>query len=228
MKRTLDLRTLSPKTFYIASGLVAVLGAGATYTAYTGLSTAETRVAALRGEARDEKDVKAELAKTQTQIEELRTKLRHLEEGVPSFAYIPTMTRELETVGRSHGIEVLGIRPMPAPATAKKDDGEAKTKPAYEELTIAVKGRGDYGSVMRFVQALTRFPKIVEVRMLTLEPKIDTKNPLARPLLDADIEMRAYAFKDAEPAAKITTARAPREGQRRVAAATERGPRDAS
>lgn len=203
MKRGFDLKALSPRTFYIASGFVAVVGAGGMYTAYSGLTEAETRVATLRHEARDEKEVKAELAKTKGAIEELRTKLKHLEEGVPSFAYIPTMTRELETVGRSHGIEVLGIRPMPAPVnTSKKDDGTTKVKPAYEELTIAVKGRGDYGDVMRFVQALTRFPKIVEVRMLTLSPKIDSQHPLARPVLDADIELRAYAFKDTEPAAQ--------------------------
>ena len=203
MRKGFDLKTLSPRTFYIASGLVAVLGAGGMYTAYSGLTESETRVAALRHEARDEKEVKAELEKTKVAIEGLRTKLKHLEEGVPSFAYIPTMTRELETVGRSHGIEVLGIRPMPAPAdTSKKDDGAPKVKPAYEELTIGVKGRGDYGAILRFVQALTRFPKIVEVRMLTLSPKIDSDHPLAAPKLDADIELRAYAFKDTEPAAE--------------------------
>ncbi len=39
--------------------------------------------------------------------------------------------------------------------------------------------------------------------MLTLSPKLDAKNPLATPELDADIELRAYAFKDDAPAAKV-------------------------
>ena len=190
---------LQPKTFFLAAGLVAVVGAGAIYTAYTGLTEADGRVAALRREARDEKTVRAELAKTQAAIGELSAKLRHLEEGVPSFAYIPSMTRELETVGRADGLEVLGIRPMVSPPSG--DDKEPKgAKKAYEELTIAVRGRGSYGAVKRFLQGLTRFPKIVEVRTLTLAPKTEPGKTDAAPKLDADITIRAYAFKDAAPA----------------------------
>ena len=191
---------LSPKTFFFAAGLVAVLGAGAMYMAYSNLGEMDAKVASLRKEARDEKEVQAQLEKTGVAIEGLRKKLNHLEEGVPQFAYIPTMTRELESAGRARGIEVLGVRPMPTQET-KKDDGERPERKAYQELTIQVKGRGSYGSVMRFVQSLTRFPKIVEVRMLTLSPKIDSAAPLASPQLDADIELRAYAFKDDAPAA---------------------------
>ena len=192
---------VNPKSFFVASGLIAVVGAGAMYFAYTGLGEMEAKVATLRKDAKDEKEVTAQLEKTGVVIEELRGKLRHLEEGVPQFAYIPSMARELESAGKSHGIEVLGVRPMPAPAESKKIEGDRPSRKAYEELVIQVKGRGSYGSVMRFVQSLTRFPKIVEVRMLTLSPKIDTKNPLASPVLDADIELRAYAFKDTAPAA---------------------------
>ncbi|RYG69203.1 hypothetical protein EON77_14880, partial [bacterium] len=189
--------SIHPKTFFVASGVVAVLGAGAMYFAYTGLGEMDSKVASLRKEARDTKEVQAQLEKTGVTIEGLRKKLDHLEEGVPSFAYIPTMTRELESAGRSRGIEVLGIRPVPAPP---KKDGEKADRQPYQEFTIQVKGRGSYGSVMRFVQALTKFPKIVEVRMLTLSPKIDSATPLASPKLDADIELRAYAFKDDAPA----------------------------
>lgn len=190
---------LSPKTFFIASGLVAVLGAGAMYMAYTGLGEMDAKVATLRKEARDEKEVQAQLEKTGVAIEGLRKKLNHLEEGVPQFAYIPTMTRELESAGRARGIEVLGVRPMPS--SEVKKDGERPERKPYQELTFQVKGRGSYGAVMRFVQSLTRFPKIVEVRMLTLSPKINSDAPLASPKLDADIELRAYAFKDDAPAA---------------------------
>ena len=194
---------INPKTFFIASGVIFVAGAGAMYTAYAGLGEAESRVAALRKEARDEKEVTAQLAKTGKAIETLRGKLHHLEAGVPQFAYIPSMTKELEAMGRGRGIEILGIRPMPAPAASKKTEGEKPERKAYQELTIAVKGRGSYGAVMRFIQALTRFPKIVEVRMLTLSPKLDPNAPPGNPVLDADIELRAYAFKDDAPAAKV-------------------------
>ncbi len=192
---------MNPKTFFVASGVIAVAGAGAMYTAYSSLGEMESKVATLRKEAKDEKEVQAQLQKTGATIEGLRGKLKHLEEGVPQFAYIPSMTRELEAMGRGRGIHILGIRPLPTP-TSKKDEGQRPERKAYQELTIQVKGRGTYGSVMRFIQALTRFPKIVEVRMLTLSPKVDTKAPLASPLLDAEIELRAYAFKDAAPDAK--------------------------
>ncbi|MER3496675.1 MAG: hypothetical protein C4320_07850, partial [Armatimonadota bacterium] len=188
----------NPKMLFLASGVVAVAGAGLVYTTYMGLSEAEARVAALRQQARDEKAVRRELASAASDIAVLRAKLRHLEEGVPPFAYVPSMAKELELTGRSHGLEILGVRPMPDPA-AKKDAGDRKSAPPYQEMIIAVKARGSYGSVMRFVQSLTTFQKIVAVRMLTLSPKVKSDNPMGAPSLDADIEIRAYVFKDAAP-----------------------------
>lgn len=213
---------LSPKTFFFAAGFVAVLGAGAMYMAYSNLGEMDAKVASLRKEARDEKEVQAQLEKTGVAIESLRKKLNHLEEGVPQFAYIPTMTRELESAGRARGIEVLGVRPIPTPES-KKEEGERPERKAYQELTIAVKGRGSYEAVMRFVQSLTRFPKIVEVRMLTLSPKIDSEAPLASPKLDADIELRAYAFKDDAPAASAEKVGGEKVAAEKVAARSGQG-----
>lgn len=196
--------TVSPKALFVASGLVALLGAGGVYTSFTGLSDEEAKVAALRTKVRDEKDVRLELEKTTTDVVGLRAKLKHLEEGVPNFAYIPSMAKELELAGRSHGIEVLGVRPVADPAAKKEVAGEKKTRKAYEELTIQVKGRGSYTAIANFVRSLTNFPKIVAVRMLTLTPKASSEDPFAAPKLDADIEIRAYAFKDSGPAAEAS------------------------
>ena len=52
---------VSPKLLYVATGLVAVLGAGAVYLQFSALGDEEAKVAALRTQARDEKEIRAEL-----------------------------------------------------------------------------------------------------------------------------------------------------------------------
>jgi Tfp pilus assembly protein PilO len=124
--------------------------------------------------------------------------LKHLEEGIPDFAYIPSLMTELEKAGKQFGIKILGVRPIPKPMTpGKKGDSSKK---AYEELAIEVKGFGNYGSVMRFVNSLQQFPKIVAARSVQLTPKADPGQ--MRPDLDVVVELRAYVFPEAKPADK--------------------------
>jgi Tfp pilus assembly protein PilO len=87
------------------------------------------------------------------------------------------------------------------PTTNKHNE---KKKSAYTELNVNVKARGGYADTLRFLNALKVFPKIVAVRTLSIVPKVggaDAKKTDA-PILEIDLELRAYAFKEDEPVKK--------------------------
>ncbi|MBC8065219.1 MAG: type 4a pilus biogenesis protein PilO [Chlorobia bacterium] len=171
-----------------------VIGLGASYFGYSQVTNVQGEVSALKTEVKDEKEVQAELDKAKATLDECAVKLQHLEQGVPQLAYVPTLMTELEKAGKQFGIKVLGVRPIAKQATPTKIEGEldAPKKKAYEEMTIEVKGIGSYGSVMRWVNALQQFPKIVAARSVTLSPKVEPgKTDLT---LDVTVELRAYVF----------------------------------
>lgn len=183
-------RSRAPQLFLILAAVALAAGAGGTFLQYQELSDKWDKVAELKREARDPKDIQADLDKTREELVKSKTELEHLEKSVPAFAYIPTMLRELEQFGKQNGIEVLGVRPIPKP---EPKDKKKKKREAYEEIAIEVKGRGDFKSSQQFVTALQKFPKIVGVRSVSLQPKSEPGEAVSR-RLDMTIELRAYLF----------------------------------
>lgn len=189
-------RSPNPKTYMIMAIGTFVIGLGASYFGYSRVTGVQGEVSALKTEVKDEKEVQAELDKAKSTLDECALKLQHLEQGVPQLAYVPTLMTELEKTGKQFGIKVLGVRPVVKQAAPAKIEGQeelgAPKKKAYEEMTIEVKGIGSYGSVMRWVNALQQFPKIVAARSVTLSPKVEPgKADLS---LDVTVELRAYVF----------------------------------
>ncbi len=182
-------RQPNPRLYMGLAVLTLVAGSGATYYQLGLMNEQASRVEKLRVDTRPEEQIRKDLAASQTQLAECVQQLTHLEQGVPSFAYVPTMLAELEKLGSDTGIQVLGVRPMVA-QVAK--DGKKK-KSAYQALDIEVKGRGDYNSVLKFVLALQTFPKIVEARMINLTPK-NEDGQTGTPKLDVEIHLRTYVF----------------------------------
>jgi len=185
------------------AGGTLLLGLIASHFGYSQMSEVEGEVAALKTEVKDEREVQAELDKAKGTLDECLAKLQHLEEGIPTFAYVPTLMTELERTGKAHGIKVLGVRPVikPVVPTLKSEDGSTTVaKKAYDELTIEVKGFGSYGSVMRWVNGLQQFPKIVAARSVQLAPKPDPTTKGTS--LDMTVELRAYVFKQPQDAVK--------------------------
>lgn len=185
--------------FWALMTVLAVIGGGALVALrFSSVGNDRQRVAALRAETQDEELVQGQLAHSQKELDLARLKLQHLEQGIPTTAYIPTLLFELEKIGKDSGIKVIGVRPMPKPpqsAVAKQAGAESTevSRPAYEELNIEVKGRGNYASVMRFVDALRSFPKIVAARTVTVTPGLDPKNAI-NGQLEVAVELRAYLF----------------------------------
>lgn len=195
----MNKRGPNPKVFLILTVLTVLAGSGLSYMQYSAYTAVKDDVQQLRANAKDPVQVQQELDEVIMRVNDTRAKLTHLEAGVPEMEYVPTLLKELEKLGKECGIEVTGVRPVPVQpkpvVKAENSESQKAVRKPYNELDIEVKGRGSYGSVMRFINGLTTFPKIVAARTLSMQPKVDTKNGLnAAPKLDVTIELRSYLF----------------------------------
>jgi Tfp pilus assembly protein PilO len=153
------------------------------------------------------------LAETELRFKEDRDKLKFLESSLPSMAYVPTLLKQIERLGKDTKNTVRGVRPEMAPKTpvrpaVRRTDPEAgeggdgpreeKPKPPepYDRLTIQVALTGRYQDYQMFLQELTRFPKIVAVDRVQLRPRFDHENPAASPRLDVDMQLTAFILKN--------------------------------
>lgn len=188
----------NPKVFMILTVVTLLAGSGLGYMQFNALSSVRANVEELKKTAKDPSEVQKDLDAVVARLNDTRAKLTHLEAGVPEMEYVPTMLKELEKLGKQCGIEVTGVRPVPVqvkPAVKSENTESVKAaRKPYNELEIEVKGRGNYGSVMRFINGLTVFPKIVAARMVSMQPKIDAKSTGAAPKLDVTISLRSYLF----------------------------------
>lgn len=185
----------NPKIFLAMAAGTVLVGGGLCYMQWGSLSDQQAANEKIKAEVKPTTEVQKMLADSQAKLTAMTTNLKHLEEGVPDFAYVPTLLSELEKWGKDNGIQVLGVRPMPKPVTAKDKDktsGDRPRKKVYEELDIEVKGRGSYGDTMRFMTSLEKFPKIIAARTITMTPKNDANGTTQG--LDLVIEIRAYVF----------------------------------
>ncbi len=170
---------------------VVAIGGGLVYWQWGNRADAQQRLASLQSKMPDEQQLQNDLTESQTKLEESRFRLEHLEKALPTVAYVPTLLKELELVGRESNLIVTGVRPVPAQRT----DGDAEVKP-YEELEIDITGQGNYRAVMTLVSSLQGFPKVLAVRTVSLTPRQD---PNAKPgELDATVRLKAYMFKPDE------------------------------
>lgn len=183
-------RTPKPTVFLILIGVTILAGAGSAFLLWGRIQSSMQEIAILKRDAREPEELEKELAGVAAQVDESRTRLAHLERNVPQFAYIPTMLRELEHMGRSKGIEVFGARPVPIAVDPKAK----KKRPPYEELTIEVKGRGTYHDALEFIDALKTFPKVVAARSVTIVPNTAANREQNNGTLDITVELRAYVF----------------------------------
>lgn len=191
-------KSSTPQIFFILAALTLAAGTGATIFQWSEIGDKTEQLAQLKKDVRDPKDIQAEFDQTSTKVAESKANLDHLEQGVPAFAYVPTMLKELETFGKQNGIEVLGVRPIPKPET--KDKYGKRKKEAYEEIAIEVKGRGNFKSVKSFITALEKFPKIVSARSVSMQPNTSPQSSgpavaaNATKKLDVTVELRAFLF----------------------------------
>lgn len=173
------------------------------------------------------------IAQTQRDSEnrylDTRAQIRFLESSVATQDYVPTLLKQIEHLGKSVHLNVIGVRPRenssakvkkkPAAAegTQTASAGSAapvaKAEPAakpYDELSIDLQLEGNYMDALDFLYKLTSFPKIVAVNTVQMTPSSVTGS-VGSPKLSIDINVTAFVLKEIPPAANqpaAATARA--------------------
>ncbi len=164
------------------------------------------------------------IAKTQRDSEnryiDTRAQIRFLESSVATQAYVPTLLKQIEHMGKSVNLRVIGVRPQvenaapkrPEPAEGdESSEGSSAAKKGppkpYDELKIDLQLEGTYMHALDFLYKLTSFPKIIAVNTVQMSP-CRSDRPSASPRLTIDINVTAYVFKETPRPAKKQTAAA--------------------
>lgn len=176
------------KSVMLLAVAVIAIGGGLVYWQYSARSSAEQRVQAIEAEMPNEQEIQNDLQESQMQLAEYRTQLEHLEKSVPSIAYVPTLLRELEIMGKENDIVVTGVRPVPV--SLSTDDPEEKP---YQELEIDITGQGTYAAVLNMIGAIQVFPKVMALKTVNLAPRQGAQTRTKE--LDVTIRVKAYVFK---------------------------------
>lgn len=169
---------------------VLLIGGGLVYWQWGSRSAAAQRVATIESELLNEEELQNDLQKSQLDLEKYSADLEHMERGVPSIAYVPTLLQELESTGSANNLTVTGVRPVPMTASMAVNQED---KP-YQELEIDITGLGTYRSLMSVVDALKTFPKVLAVRTVSVTPRQDLQSNSRE--LNCSIRLRAYVFKE--------------------------------
>lgn len=158
---------------------------------------------------------------SQNRFIDTRAQIRFLESSVATQDYVPTLLKQIEHLGRSVNLKVVGVRPKidnapkiatPPPAEAGKSasaaDGTPAPKPEppkpYDELSIDLRLEGSYMNALDFLYRLTSFPKIIAVNSVQMAPT-EVMGLVGSPKLTIDISVTAFVFKQIPASAKKTT-----------------------
>lgn len=188
------------------------------------------KIRSIDGErAEVEKQVRESQMVAQTQRDsenkylDTRAQIRCLESSVSTQAYVPTLLKQIERLGRSVHLNIIGVRPKAPDANAKlaqkmaseaggqagADPNAAATKPEppkpYDELEVDLELEGGYMNALDFLYRLTSFPKILAVNSVQMTPGIGL-NVSESPRLSIKINATAFVFKEASPSKRKSAA----------------------
>lgn len=156
------------------------------------------------------------IVKQLTEIEQdyldAQAKLGILESGVSTKAYVPTLLRQLEEMGKSVNLRVVGVRPkapevIAAASESSSDDKSSssssnkKKEEPYDKLNIEIDVNGKYWDVARFLRQITSFPKIIAVNDLQVNP-LAQGDIAGSPMLSVKFNTTAFILKETAPVKK--------------------------
>jgi Tfp pilus assembly protein PilO len=155
---------------------------------------------------------------------QLQARLLVLEPALPSSAYMPTFLRQIERLAGETNNRIASIRPKPKKGAAKSsavkvndETGEvmkpstaaekgqeekknaengkdAKSKIPYDYSPIELKVEGNYRTILEFLQALQRFPKMIAVNDIDFMPRTGGSEQRS-PELTATMDLTAVVTK---------------------------------
>lgn len=192
------------------------------------MKSLDSELASKQKEVQDSKKIALTLQQSKLDYLDARAQIRCLESSVSTQAYVPTMLKQLEYLGKSVNLKVLSVRPQPVAetqstrtlssgaqaangnvegASQEKQDAsnpnaaaaqKKETKP-YDELPVEIEVAGSYMNALDFLYRLTSFPKIISVNSLQVSPTGQTE-PLRSPDLDIKLSVTAFVFKTGQSA----------------------------
>jgi len=227
----LSLRPSSKGVTVLIIVVVLVLFGGvlAYVAAYGKLQTATEELRKKERTVEESRQIVHKLEKSRLDYFDACSQVRYLESSVSTRDYVPTMLKQVERLGKSVNLRVLGVRPqqeslMPATRTvssgakaaegnvegasqnAKGQEAAAQKPKPYDELNVDMEIEGSYMNALSFVYRLTRFPKIVAVNKMEMLPSKDAMT-LTSPRLKVKITLTAFILKEEKkaPAAATST-----------------------
>ncbi|HWP31258.1 MAG TPA: type 4a pilus biogenesis protein PilO [Fimbriimonadales bacterium] len=205
----------SPTPFIVLTFVLFVTASALGYWQYTKMSSVQSNVEKLSNDLQNAQQLQAKALRVKLILAESLEKLQHLEAGVSTAAYVPTLLKELESVGRSCNLEIIGVRPLPMNTDKKKKKSDDENKSSetiqrkpYQELDLEVKSQGSFQNQMLFLQRLQDFPKIVGVQSVSINPKMG-KDGKTISSLEAVFVIRVYVFTILNPAAALQNSTRP-------------------
>lgn len=203
----------APKYFYMVVGLIAVALVAAGWFAHATrrakLTALQETLQAKRTELNNIEPEIARRAQLEAQYTGLQTRLAILEPALPTYAYVPTLVRQLEWLANETHNKLDGIKPQPSrqKPQAQKSESESQGKksgeeaPAvkepsvpYDSVDIDVELQGTYWSTIKFLESLQKFPKMIAVNEMVIRPSC-TPTMAASPDLKVQIAIKAVVTK---------------------------------
>lgn len=202
-----------PLFFILLTAVALIAGGGLTYWQWGNVGNLETKVSAIERRLGDAAGLSAKVENSRQEVISAGRDLTHLESGVSTAAYIPTLLQELQKTGESCGLKITGVRPLPPPAPAKKNsDDKTPDRPKrkdYESLDVEVKSAGSFDALMAFFRKLEAFPKIVSLRNVSINPKTKPDG-VSLETIESVLNIRVYVFPPTAEPNKPSTEAAPK------------------
>lgn len=235
----MQLRRLNPtsKTVTLLIIAAAVLLFGGLLTYFVMSSKLKTYAADLdkkQKEVDDSRQIARKVTDVEMRFQQTCSQLQFLETSVSTQAYVPTLLKQLEELGKEVNLRVVSVRPVPGQinqptrklstdstnpeAVQKQMDestqgGGAAKKPEpkpYEPMVVDVEVQGSYSNALAFLCKVTTFPKIMAVNSVQISPAATgPMGPsMASPSLTVKINLTAYVFRE-EPKLPVMPKTAP-------------------
>lgn len=196
----------------IMAGLVFILCLLSCLAAVGKVRSVDSEKRQVETQLRDSQMIAQTQISTENRYLDTRAQIRCLESSVSTQAYVPTLLKQIENLGRSVNLKVLGVRPLPpdpnaalakkqAAAAASENSGSsaASEKPEppkpYDELRVDLELEGHYMNALDFLYKLTSFPKILAVNSLEISPQSGSVGD-GNTKLSIKINATAFVFKE--------------------------------
>lgn len=213
-------------TVLIIAAVLLFLGCTFAYVAASGkLKNAAKELEAKTKQVNESEQMAQKLEKSKLEFMDARSQLHYLETSVSTQAYVPTFLKQLEYLGKSTNLKVIGVKPeevkkTPVAQTSSSSssssgasastEGQAASGTAaseekpYDELIVEVEAEGNYMNVLDFIYKLTSFPKIVLMNNVEVSPASQTVTS-GSPDLNVKMNITAFVFKAEKSGAKPKT-----------------------